>query len=154
MAIDQDKRRARWQRNKQAERARRSPYPRILPNEFRDRVLDERDLRVDDALRADTVIRIGHAFYEPRTYERAIRFAADVWAADTWLREEWGSKGAMPRRVRTWLEEHGAPHGYSEKSLPKMLRKARGRIEQLERPQPWNRDRPIWSPFNPMETSD
>lgn len=154
MAIDQDKRRARWQRNKRAERARRSPYPRILPNEFKDRVLKERDLRVDEAMRADTVIRPGHSFFEPGTYERAIRFAADVWAADTWLKGEWGTKGAMPRRVAAWLAMHGGPHSYTEKSLPKMIRKARERVVQLERPLPWNWDRPIWAPFDPDEWRD
>ena len=93
-------------------------------------------------------------FFEAGTYERAMRFAADVWAADTWLREEWGPKGAMPRRVAAWLQTHGAPHGYSEKSLPKMIKKARERIEQLERPLPWNGERPIWTPFDLGDTSD
>jgi hypothetical protein len=95
-------------------------------------------------------MRPGYHFFEQGTFERAIQFAADVWAADTWLREEWGSKGAMPRRVAAWLDEHGAPHGYAEKSLPKMIRRARARIELLERPLAWNCNEPIWAPFNPI----
>lgn len=147
MTLDQDKQRARWKRNKAAERARRSPYPKSPSSQFRVRLLTERDRRAstDD----QSVIRPGHHFFESGAYERAIRFAADVWAADTWLKEEWGPKGAMPRRVAKWLETHGAPHDYSEKSLPKMIRKARLRIELLERPWPWNFDKPIWAAFDP-----
>lgn len=83
-----------------------------------------------------------------------MQFAADVWTADTWLLEEWGPKGAMPRRVAAWLEKHGAPPGYSEKSLPKMIRMARARIELLEQPLPLNFDKPIWARLNPIEKSD
>ena len=154
MAVDQDKQQARWKRNKRDERARKTRYPQELSCQFKDRVFQELDQRVTKALLADVVIRPGHAFHEPGTYERAIRFAADVWAADTWLKVEWGPKGAMPRRVAAWLEAHGAPHGYTEKSLPKMIKRARERVEQLERPLPWNWDRPIWAPFDPAETSD
>ena len=153
-AINEDKQRDRWKRNKRAERARRSPYPQNLSNELADKVLHERDRRVTEAMRADVVIRPGHDFHKTGSYERAIRFAADVWAADTWLREEWGPKGLMPRLVAAWLETHGAPHGYTEKSLPKMIRKARARVELLEQPLPWNCDEPIWATFDPIETSD
>lgn len=154
MPINENKQSERWKRNKRAERARKSPYPQALSREFAGKILRERDRRVTEAMRADAVIRPGHAFHEPGSYERAIRFAADVWAADTWLREEWGPKGPMPRRVAAWLKRHGAPHGYTEMSLPRMIRKARARVELLEQPQPWNWGRPIWAPFNPIETTD
>ena len=149
MAIDQDKQTARWKRNKADERLRKSIYPKVLSDDFTARVLSERDRRAAVCESADVVIRPGNGFFEPGTYERAIRFAADVWAADTWLKEEWGPKGAMPRRVAAWLESHAKPHNYTEKSLPKMIRKARERVVLLERPLPWNFDRPIWAAFDP-----
>ncbi len=154
MSIDLCKRRARWKRNKADKRLRDSIYPRRLSDRFTALVLAERDRRAAAHLSAAEVIRPGHGFFERGSFERTIRFAADVWAADTWLQEEWGPKGAMPRRVAAWLKTHGAPHGYTENSLPKMIRKARERVEQLERPQPWNWGRPIWAPFDPAETSD
>lgn len=154
MAIDQGKRTARWKRNKADERLRNSIYPKCLSDDFTALVLAERDRRAAADLSAAEVIRPGYGFFKPGSFERTIRFAADVWAADTWLQEEWGQKGAMPRRVAAWLKTHGAPHSYTEKSLPKMIRKARERIEQLERPQPWNWGRSIWAPFNPIETTD
>ena len=154
MAIDQGKQTARWKRNKADERLRKSIYPKVLSNDFTARVLSERDRRAAVCEFADVVIRPGCDFFEPGTLDRAMQFAADVWAADTWLREGWGPKGAMPRRVAAWLEQHGAPHGYTEKSLPKMIRRARARIELLEQPLPWNFDEPIWAPFYPIDTSD
>ena len=154
MSQDNDKQNARWRRNKAAERARNSLYPRSIPDRFTRRVLEERNRRATVGGDAEFVIRPGHRFFEPGAFERAIRFAADVWAADTWLKEEWGAKGAMPRRVAAWLEAHGTPHGYTEKSLPKMIKKARQRVEQLERPLPWNWNRPIWVPFDPPRATD
>ena len=154
MSIGKGKQTARWKSDKAAERHRKSVYPKSLSDSFTTLVLAERDRRAAAHDSAAEVIRPGHGFFEPGTFERAMQFAADVWAADTWLRKEWGPKGAMPRRVAAWLEQHGAPHGYTEKSLPKMIRRARARIELLEQPLAWNFDEPIWAPFNPIETSD
>ncbi len=154
MAIDQGKQTARWKRNKADERLRKSIYPKVLSDDFTALVLAERDRRAAVCEIADVVIRPGCDFFKPGTLDRAMQFAADVWAADTWLLDEWGPKGAMPRRVAAWLEAHGAPHGYSEKSLPKMIRRARARIELLEQPLPWNFDELIWAAFSPIDTSD
>lgn len=148
MSVENKKKIARWRRNKAAERARKSTYPKTLSVKFVDLVLSERDRRASVNPIAQFVIRPNHHFFEPGSYERAIRFAADVWAADTWLKEEWGPKGAMPRRVAKWLDAHGAPHNYSEQSLPKMIRRARQRIDLLERPQSWNGDIPLWEAFH------
>ena len=151
MAIDRNKQLARWQRNKATERARKSHYPKPLSEDFTAHVLSERDRRAAVREFAEFVIRPGHYFFEPGTFERAIQFAADVWAADTWLTAEWGPNGAKPRRVARWLEAYGAPHGYSENSLPKMIRRARVRISRLEQPLFMNSNRPVWSPFNPTD---
>lgn len=154
MSIDKGKQSARWKRNKAAERARKEDYPKILSEDFTARVLGERNRRAAVREFADYVIRPGYHFFEPGTFERAIQFAADVWAADTWLTAEWGPKGAMPRRVADWLDAHAAPHGYTDKSLPKMVRRARIRIALLEQPLPLNSDRPLWEPFDPTLEND
>lgn len=131
MAIDKEKQRARWQRNKKAERKRKSTYPRELSPQLVARVIKERNRRISETPYVGVYWR--HAdYFKAGSWEKALCFAADVWAADVILKEEWGPKGAKPSRVAAWIEAHGHPHTYACETMRKMIYKARQRIKVLE----------------------
>lgn len=147
MAINKDAQRARWKRNKQAERERKSSFPQPLAQSYIDQIMFERDRRAEAFDGTPNVIRPNHFYFESGTYERALRFLANVWAADLILEAEWGPGGAKPRRVAKWFKQHGICHGYSDLSFPKMLSTARSRIKELEEPYVLNSGKPIWPPI-------
>lgn len=149
MGHDKKQQREHWRRDKADWRSRRSPYPRELPDDFLTRLLKERNRRMKNTEYAGFLWRPNCFYVERNKYGQAITFIADIWAADIYLRAKWGPKGAMPRRVSEWLDKYGSPHRYSQLSLPKMIRKARKRIELLETPHAWNySDEPLWQPFD------
>lgn len=147
VAIDEEKRRARWRRNKSAQRDRARPQPRPLNSDFVRRVYAERDRRVELA-------SLGAARWPEATYlfgarlGRAVGLAADVWLAETLHEEVWGRGTASAARICRLLQQMGRTHGYSEGTLRKFIPKARKRIRFLETSgEPWQEGHLYWPPF-------
>ncbi len=131
MAIDEEKRSARWLRNKQALRERARIKPLLIDPLFEARVLQERDRRISKEYQ-------GIGFFPNRNFlmgesaDRAFAFAADVWAAETLLEAEWGTGNATPTRIRDKLTAMDRTHDYTQGSLRKMIYIALQRVRQLE----------------------
>lgn len=111
-------------------------------------VLRERDRRIAETPFVGDLWRRGF-YFAPGSWEKALRFVADVWAADMIVKEIWGADGAKPARVADWLKEHGGDHGYTDASLRKMIHKARRRVEVLEKTGAHGDDLPIWPLWTP-----
>lgn len=154
MGIDFERRRARWRRNKQAERARKKQKRREPSPKFVDAVFAERDRRA--SLQSASSYTFRHpSFTKEGTWERAIRFTADVWAASMLVEAEFGIGEATPTRIKGKLQQLGWTHDYSDQSLRKMIYRARERIETLETTghlmSPGTK---LWEPFDPESGSD
>ena len=156
MAIDKEKQRARWKRNKRAERARKKPLrkvPHELSPDFISAVEKERERRLNVDCGGADVFRSSF-YYEDGTWEKAIGFAADVWAVTTILEAKWGPGSATIAAVHAELEASGRMHGYTSQSLRKMIYKARERITILETTGlPWMHGEPFWPPFPEIRNS-
>jgi hypothetical protein len=153
MGVDIEKQRARWRRNKRAERQRKAPGRVDVSAEFRATVFSERDRRAKLSREASYSIRLD-SFYASGSWEKAISFAADVWAATVLIEAEWGDGKATPTRILRLLQSMGRTHGYTEQSLRKMIYKARERVHMLEtRGHPWSPDEPFWPPVDVPDTT-
>jgi len=149
MAVDREKQRERWRRNKRAQRDRekRTPLtPEAGPADYVEAVFRERDRRAN-LDHAGYLLRYSH-YFAPGSWEKAIGFAADVWAASEVVKARYGSDRATVRAIREQLEEWGRTHDYKRDSLRAMIRKAQRRITLLEETgHPWNSE-PYWAPFD------
>jgi len=125
MAVDIEKQRARWRRNKRDERMNKLSTGKHLSPEFLSAVIAERDRRITETPRVGYLWRRG-VYFKDGSWEKAIAFLADVWAADYCLKAELGESNAKPKRVIEWLCIYGLDHGYTQSSLRKL-------IYQLER---------------------
>jgi hypothetical protein len=156
--IDQEKQRARWRRNKSAERARSTQYaPQIPSPEFVARVMEERDRRLA------VLATPGEYPYElwaglesyrvPGTWQKVDsktqRFLADVWVARTLLKHQFGRAGATA--IAKWLTESGCNPGYAKGSLRVMVTRALDRIVLLETTAHYYRDEAFWPPFSAVD---
>jgi len=147
--IQQERRRARWRRNKRNSRARSAPPQRLPSKELVAKVLAERDRRAVVPGDAEYLWRASW-FYKEGTWERATSFVADVWAATTLLEYQFGAGQATPTRVARWLVNNGRAQGYTAGSLRTKVYQARDRIEILEQDHEFWRG-PIWHPFDGSE---
>jgi hypothetical protein len=126
----QERRRARWRRNKRAAREAGRPTASPPTAKVFQEVLEERD-----RLAADRSVTASwrHAwFYKPGTEVKALGFAADVWAAKTILSYEFGLEEASPTRIARWLSRNGRTHGYAPASLRVMVYRALDRIQKAQ----------------------
>jgi len=109
-------------------------------------ILIERDRRAQIE-QIGYLFRYSH-FFEAGTWEKAISFAADVWAATVIVEAGSENAGATTRQIREQLEAHGRTHGYERTSLRAMICKAQTRVKLLEETLDPETGRPYWSPFS------
>jgi len=145
MAVDIEKQRARWRRNKRDERMNKLSTGKHLSPEFLSAVIAERDRRITETPRVGYLWRRG-VYFKDGSWEKAIAFLADVWAADYCLKAELGESNAKPKRVIEWLCIYGLDHGYTQSSLRKLIYQARARIKLLEKLSAWYEHRDVWWP--------
>ena len=122
-----EKRRARWRRNKRAERACRQPEPLSLPTEdFQARVWAERDCRRANLPRCvwwDRSWRDGRGSYA---------FQTDVWAVRTLLEKQHQPCGVTAGMVARRMAAIGLTHDFKLSSLRTMVYRAYQAIVILE----------------------
>lgn len=154
MPLDKKKQRARWQRNKQAERARKRSQPRKLSPQFERAVFFERDWRLREGLGGMSCWKGAERFYrvnDPR--DRAYALMADVWAARTLIEARISPRRASPTLIRDELKRLGYTHGYTDGSLRKLIYKALERIKRQETESDnwWRSPQHVhWPPFRPL----
>lgn len=149
MATDEDKRRARWRRNKRSQRERKKASPRPLPRGFELRVWDERDRRVAAAFRGIWCWPESRYLSGDRL-NRAVGLAADVWATDVLFKARLGGDKPSAALVCEALKRSGRTYGYTDGSLRKLIAKARERVRLLEiTGDPWKPGEVFWPPFEP-----
>lgn len=145
-----EKQRARWRRNKKAERARSKPECPPPPKEFLAKVLAERDRRSNrEAVRSiwnDPKLRYwtreGRSILVNRNSGQPwIPFVADVWAARTLIEHQFGMGTATPTKIARWLTENDRLHGYASGSIRPMVYRA---LESLARLEGAGTSEPIW----------
>jgi hypothetical protein len=151
----QERRRARWRRNKAAARARARPKTHPPSPAFVARVLAERDRRerarwlwdhpeLGYWKRRDLWVNAGS--WGGRNMW--IEFVADVWTARTLLEKEFGAGKATPTRIARWLMENDRRHGYAESSLRPKVYQARAFVEAIEAlPRGSDDDQACWAPW-------
>lgn len=148
MAIDKDKQRARWKRNKLSARARSQPKQKQLDAELVRRCIEERDRRAATAYQGADRWPEAPYLYGKRL-ERAVELAADVWLATMLYEVQWGQGTATTARIFGVLKSMDRMHGYTEGSLRKMIPKARDRVLFLEtHGEPWRKGHLYWPPFD------
>ena len=106
----------------------------------------ERNRRANLTQEASFAIR-GHYFFKKGSWEKAVSFAADVWAASVLIDADLGRGAATPTRIAKKLSAMGRTHGYSNQSLRKMVYRARPRIDLLEEAILPTTGKPCWPPF-------
>jgi hypothetical protein len=134
MAIDKEKQRARWKRNKRAQRALQkalAPLQRPIDAEFAELVWKERDKRLNN-----------FPWYLPRLpdgrhYKRHLNqtsypFVCDVWAALTLLESQNPGKNISTGKIAKWLEINGRIGAFTIGSVRMKVRRARPVIKFLE----------------------
>lgn len=144
---EQSKRRARWQRNKMAERARlRKPLPTSLNQCVIDQIFAERDRRIFD-YPGYTRISFGAHRSGWGTHE----FHCDVWAARTALELLLKHRKISDGLIANWMAERGLAHGYAHagrsSSLRTMVGRARKAIAIREAANTFMGREPVWPIF-------
>lgn len=148
MPIDKEKQRARWLRNKRAQRERAKQDVRVPSPKLLRMVRAERNRRVKFGLQGSPAWREGH-YFDKAALKKAVTFAADVWEATVLIDYELGEGKATPTRIARHLADWGKDQGYSDQSLRKMVYVARDRIAYMEScADPANPSRTVWEPFN------
>lgn len=136
------KRRARWRRNKRAERERkRIPAPAELDPAIAEHVWRERDKRAQ--LFPEWLCFLP-GWHQGRGSEA---FQCDVWAAQTMLELQHGARKISDGMIARWMIENDLTHGYMPNSLRTMVRRAREAIEVLEKGTMRTHKSPAWPPF-------
>ena len=139
-----EKDRARWKRNKRAERARKAASPpREPPDDMIAAIMAERDKRSADR----SPWRHWVWSYE----DKAMAFIADVWAAKTILEWQHGSIRVTPAKIVRRLPDLANKYGYTAASLRVMIYRALHRIDLMEGKVPtphWK-----WGGWEPFDLS-
>lgn len=149
----QELKRARWRRNKRAERERRRPLPPSeLPVEVLSAIEEESSLRLRKGKPPDLQFNItdhgwgSHAFH------------CDVWSVRTRLRAQRPGARITAGTVARWMAENGLSYGYKASSLRTMVYRAFNAISAMEQPNLsplFGRARgPWWGAFDPFQASE
>lgn len=146
--LKQAKRRARWRRNKEAERQRKAPPPSPpLPAEIIAEVWAERERRYERGAHYMWPVPGWH--YGRGSWE----FQCDVWAVKTLLAIQLHKAKPSPGMIARWMADHGLAHGYAhgEKSgsLRAMVGRALAAIAILETTKLRDWTEPAWPEFIP-----
>lgn len=149
MGLDKEKQRARWRRNKHAERKRGRPRPAFVDPWFQEVAELERDRREATAYPGARCWPEFNYLFGDRL-DRAISLAADVWLAVTCYEAQHGPGSATTARICRWLKAAGRTNGYTPGSLRKLTPKARDRILLLETTNAdFGQRVPYWTQFVP-----
>lgn len=135
-------RKARWLRNKRAERSRnRAAQAPPLPEKLIAEIWRERDRRLENYPRY-------HWNHQNWRYGRGSEeFQCEVWAVKTLLELQTPTKKISDGMISKWLVLHGVTHGYNASSLRTMVWRARQAIEFLETVTGRAGSAPCWPPF-------
>lgn len=136
-------RRARWKRNKQAERKRKAVPPLApLPDAMKNLIWRERDRRIEAI--PTRFFYLAEALGLYGSWE----FHCDVWAARTII--EIQNEGRIPTagKVAKWMGRNQLSHGYQPNSLRTMVYRAYEAIALYEKTQLSGTSTPIWSQFS------
>lgn len=137
-----EKQRARWRRNKRAERLRKRPAGhRPLSPDLIERIWVERDQRLANY----PLFLWNHPNWHWGRGSNA--FQCDVWAVRTLLEWELGIKKISDGKIARWMVEHDLTHGYRPASLRTMVWRAREAIAILETAEGRVKGSPCWPPF-------
>lgn len=152
-AADQESKRARWRRNKRAERERKRPIPpRELPPTVLSMIESERAHRLAKGMPSDLSFNITNHGWG------SYKFHCDVWSVRTRLRAQHPKKRITAGSVARWMRENGLSHGYKPSSLRTMVYRAFEAIKAMEEPSPnpfFGRERgPWWEAFDPYSKLD
>lgn len=139
----QEKRRARWKRNKRAERKRkRPPMSAKLSADSISEVWQERERRAEAHpgwITFNAKWRGGRGSWE---------FQCDSWAVRTLLQLEFWPRKVTAGKVARWMWSNDLQHGYNQASLRTMVYRAFEAIDILESVTNKAGD-PFWPPFVP-----
>ncbi len=133
------KRRARWARNKIAERARKAPQepPPLDPPQIA-AIWAERDRRRQ--------IYPHFLWNHPGWHggRGSFEFQTDVWAVRTIIRAQTGKDRVTAGKIAQWMDANGLTHGFKINSLRTMVYRAFEAIEILETVGRRKGDPPYW----------
>lgn len=136
------KQRARWVRNKRAERVRNAlPEPPPLDPPQILAILEERDRRRQT---------YPHFLWNHPGWHGgrgSFEFQTDVWAVRTLIRAQTGKDRVTAGKVARWMEVNGLTHGFKVSSLRTMVYRAFEAIEILESVCRRKGDPPYWQRF-------
>jgi hypothetical protein len=133
MPIDFEKRRARWQRNKAAERKRHKTSKQLPPidPDFERSIWAERDKRLDNFPWDMPRLPDGRAFHR-RLYEETYDLICDVWAVEALLTSQHGSLKVSDGKIANALHDLGKHCELERPSLRTKVWRARQVVRYLE----------------------
>ncbi|MEP6091563.1 MAG: hypothetical protein ABJ205_04315 [Erythrobacter sp.] len=133
MAIDKDKQRDRWRRNKRDERARKKaaePSLHAIEPEFEAKVWEERDRRLAN-FPWDLPPLPGRNYYPSRTSESSYPLICDVWAVVTLLEHQSSERKISDGMIADELWSRGRRYNLKHGSLRTTVNRARRVIHHL-----------------------
>lgn len=136
-------RRARWKRNKQAERKRKALPPLTpLPDAILKSIWTERDRRFETIPTS--------FFYLPEALGLygSWEFHCDVWAARTIIETQHEGRRPTAGKVAKWMGRNQLSHGYQPNSLRTMVYRAYEAIALYEATKLSGSSTPIWTQFS------
>ncbi len=136
-------RRARWRRNKRAERARKAaPLPAPLDTHLVQSIWTERNRRHEN---------YPHFLWNHPDWHRgrgSFAFQCDVWAVRTLLEAQKHRSPVTAGEVARWLSENDLDHGFQTGSLRTMVYRAFEALKVLETAKRRRAAVPFWPAFS------
>lgn len=147
----QANRRARWVRNKRAERARHAPPPPLPPDPLIEKAIwAERDRR----FASYPSYLWSYQDWGQGTGRGSFAFQCDVWAVKTLLKLQSPEEPVSAGQIARWMKEHGKSHGYKPGSLRTMVWRALAAIVILESAPSRAEVSSVWPPFTYLPELD
>lgn len=148
MPVDQEKRRARWRRNKADERRRKTAgqqHPPIDPG-FERSIWAERDKRLRTFPWNLPRLADGRSHHR-RMYEETYDLVCDVWAVETLLMTQRDGAKVSDGKIADWLYGSGKTHDVKLSSLRTKVWRARKVVRYLEEAPARDGNGPFWPKF-------
>ena len=140
------RRRARWRRNKRAERSRNAKPLAALSDK---RV--EAEIWKECAARKERYPQYFSNVYDWRNGRGrgSFEFQCDVWAVRTLLEHTYDDRRSISDgKIARWMIQNDLSHGYKEGSLRTMVWRARQAIAIMETTPLFGASEPFWPPFD------
>ena len=133
MTVSKAKQRARWRRNKAAERRRIKDEKQPIPIDpiFEQSVWIERDKRLR-SFPWEMPRQPDGSPYKRRMYGETQALVCDVWAVELILENQTVGKKISTGQIASWLQQNGKTHGVKASSLRTKVWRAREVVSHLE----------------------